>query len=170
MRPKLGSKKVTGIRPLDVQEVIDALNERGLSPKTVREAHMVLSRSLKQAVRWRLIIFNPAQDAALPKKVRKEMKTLTPQQAQKFLSSRQRPTRDCRYGGSRRNGSRPDLLSCQTRLKVLNKRCGSRTITRPAPLERRQAHVCRHISSTQIDHILRVCRIRMSDGVGPLSR
>ena len=87
VRPKLGNKKVTGIRPLDVQEMIDALNERGLSPKTVREAHMVLSRSLKQAVRWRLIIFNPAQDAALPKKVRKEMKTLTPQQAQKFLST-----------------------------------------------------------------------------------
>jgi integrase len=67
--------------------MIDALNQRGLSPKTVREAHMVLSRSLKQAVRWRLIIFNPAQDAVLPKKVRKEMKTLTPQQAQKFLST-----------------------------------------------------------------------------------
>jgi len=64
VRPLLGGKKVTGIRPLDVQDVIDDLNQRGLSPKTVREAHMVLSRSLKQAVRWRLITFNPAQDAA----------------------------------------------------------------------------------------------------------
>ena len=56
MRPLLGRKKVASIRPLDVQELVDSLNERGLSSNTVRRTHVVFSRSLKQAVRWRLIL------------------------------------------------------------------------------------------------------------------
>jgi integrase len=85
VRPRLGKRKVASIRPLDVQELIDSMSERGLSSTTVRRAHVVFSRALKQAVRWRLITFNPAHDIQLPKRVKPEMKTFTLQEAQRFL-------------------------------------------------------------------------------------
>ena len=85
VRPMFGKKRIASIRPLDVQELIDSLSERGLSSNTIRRTHVVFSRSLKQAVRWRLITFNPAHDIQLPKRFKPEMKTLTPQEAQRFL-------------------------------------------------------------------------------------
>jgi integrase len=87
VRPMFGKRKIASIRPLDVQELIDSLSERGLSSNTIRRTHVVLSRSLKQAVRWRLITFNPAHDIQLPKRHKPEMKTLTLQEAQRFLVS-----------------------------------------------------------------------------------
>ncbi len=85
VRPMLGKKKIASIRPLDVQELIDSLSERGLSSNTIRRAHVVFSRALKQAVRWRLITFNLAHDIQLPKRFKPEMNTLTLQEAQRFL-------------------------------------------------------------------------------------
>jgi integrase len=85
VRPMFGKRKIASIRPLDVQELIDSLSERGLSSNTIRRTHVVFSRSLKQAVRWRLITFNPAHDIQLPKRFKPEMRTLTLQEAQKFL-------------------------------------------------------------------------------------
>jgi len=85
VRPMFGKRKIASIRPLDVQELIDSLSERGLSSNTIRRTHVVFSRSLKQAVRWRLITFNPAHDIQLPKRFKPEMKTLTLQDAQRFL-------------------------------------------------------------------------------------
>jgi hypothetical protein len=40
---------------------------KALSPRTVRYTRSVLSKALKQAVRWRLIAHNPCDDADPPK-------------------------------------------------------------------------------------------------------
>jgi integrase len=67
--------------------LVDDLQKHGLGPRSTRHAHEVLCRALKQAVRWRLLITNPAADITLPKRVSKEMKALTPDEAKKFLKS-----------------------------------------------------------------------------------
>ncbi len=87
VRPALGNKKLSALRPLDVQKLVNDLQKKGLGPRTTRHAHAVLSRALKQAVRWRILIHNPAADITLPKQVSKEMKALTPEEAQKFLKA-----------------------------------------------------------------------------------
>lgn len=47
VRPCLGKKELQKVRPLDVQEMINRMEEKGLSAKTVREARMVLLKSLR---------------------------------------------------------------------------------------------------------------------------
>src|SRR5689334_14883391 len=67
--------------------MIDAMKGKGLSPRTIQHAHAILSKALNQAVKWRIILSNPAQYVNLPKQIRKEMKTLDPEQAKKFLEA-----------------------------------------------------------------------------------
>lgn len=87
VRPPLGKKKLSALRPLDIQELVDNLQEKGLSARTVRHAHAILYRALQQAVKWRILVNNPASAVDLPKQIRKEMKALTPEQAKKFLKA-----------------------------------------------------------------------------------
>jgi integrase len=53
----------------------------------VRYATSILARALKRAVTWKLITHNPAVDIELPKYVKREMQSLTPEEAQKFLEA-----------------------------------------------------------------------------------
>lgn len=87
VRPALGSKKLSTLRPLNVQELVDALRDKGLAPRTVRHAHSILYRALAQAVKWGVLATNSAAAVNLPKQVRKEMKCFTPEEAQKFLDA-----------------------------------------------------------------------------------
>ena len=59
----------------------------GLSPRTVRYAHTVLRRALKQAVRWGMIPRNPCDDTDPPKVSRDEMRPLDRRQARRLLSA-----------------------------------------------------------------------------------
>ena len=70
VRPVLGRKQLSKIRPLDVQQMIDTMKEKGLSPRTVKHAHSILGRALNQAVKWRILVSNPARYVDLPKQVR----------------------------------------------------------------------------------------------------
>ena len=88
VRPTLGSKKLSSIKSLHIQELVDKMQEKGLSSRTVRHMHEIVCRAFKQAVKWRLLTTNPAVTDIinLPKRTRKEMKSLDPKQAQEFLA------------------------------------------------------------------------------------
>ena len=58
---------------------------KGLSTKTVRNIHQILSSALKLAQEQRIILANPAERCALPKVEHREMKTLPVEQLQSFL-------------------------------------------------------------------------------------
>ena len=62
----------------------------GLSPRTVKLAHTVLRLALADAVRWGLLMRNPADQADPPKaeRNRQAMQTWTPEQLGQFLDSR----------------------------------------------------------------------------------
>lgn len=66
IRPHLGGNKLQKLRPEQIQKWVNELAGQ-YAPNSVRAAHRVLSMALKQAVKNRLIPFNPAQDAILPK-------------------------------------------------------------------------------------------------------
>jgi len=87
VRPALGKKLISKIKPLDLQAVINQLNARGLSARTIRYVHTVLSSALKQGVKWRLLTHNPAQYVELPKIERKEMRAFSPEEARQFLAA-----------------------------------------------------------------------------------
>jgi integrase len=57
----------------------------GLSPKTVRHVHTTLHKALNDAVRWGLLVRNPADQADPPKPRTAEMKVWSPEQLRAFL-------------------------------------------------------------------------------------
>lgn len=84
--PTLGGKRLSDVRPLDIQSLYTTMTEKNLSARTVRFTHSVLSSAFKQAVRWRMLLQNPCESVELPRKVSQEMQSLTPIEAARFLA------------------------------------------------------------------------------------
>jgi integrase len=89
VRPILGERVLAGMRPLDLQSMYHQMNERGLSGRTVRCTHVVVKSAMQQAVRWRLLLENPADGLKVPQQPRNEMRALTVDQARTLLKAAQ---------------------------------------------------------------------------------
>ena len=87
VRPILGERVLAGLRPLDLQTMYQQMTERGLSARTVRYAHVVLKSAMQQAVRWRLLLENPADGLKVPQQQRNEMRSLAVDQARRLLKA-----------------------------------------------------------------------------------
>ena len=87
IRPILGDRVLAGIRPLDLQTMYQEMTKRGLSARTVRYAHVVVKSAMQQAVRWRLLLENPADGLRVPQQVRNEMRSLAIEQARALLKA-----------------------------------------------------------------------------------
>ena len=98
IKPYIGNISLSKLTTLDLQtlykkllaegrvERIEAQKQpKGLSAKTVRNIHQIISSALKLANEQRLIARNPADGCALPKVEHKEMKTLTADQLSTFF-------------------------------------------------------------------------------------
>lgn len=87
--PALGMKKLAALTAWDVQELVNSLTARPLSPRTVRYTVSVLRQALRRAVRLRLLPSNPveAQDLTLPRQERTERRWLSPAEAAKLLAT-----------------------------------------------------------------------------------
>ena len=84
---QLRAKKLTALTAGDVQDLVNVLRERGLSPRTVRMAHGAIRTSLATAVRQKKLAYNVATDARLPRHTRREVKFFTPEEGQRFLDA-----------------------------------------------------------------------------------
>ena len=93
IRPNIGGIPLHKLTTLDLQgfyrkmldggrvERIESKKQpKGLSPKTVRNLHQVISSALKLAVQQKLIPSNPAEGCSLPRLEHREMQTLTADQ------------------------------------------------------------------------------------------
>ena len=98
IKPNIGNIPLNKVTTLDLQGLyrqllkdgrvdrIEAKRQpKGLSAKTVRNIHQVISSALNLAVEQKLISGNPADGCALPKAEHTEMKTLTAEQLLSFL-------------------------------------------------------------------------------------
>lgn len=66
VREPLGNQKLSSLKPLAIQKLYADMQERGLSSRTVRYTHAILSSALKQAVRWGMLSRNPCELVRLP--------------------------------------------------------------------------------------------------------
>src|SRR5262249_1547365 len=78
------------------------------SPKTIRHVHTTLSTALAQAVRWRLLVQNPAAMAKAPRQVRKEMQALSPEEASRFLRAAEKDSFGVLFALALTTGMRPE--------------------------------------------------------------
>lgn len=101
--PNIGSIPLLKLTTMDLQKMYKKLLEsgrvdrteakdkpKGLSTKTVRNIHQMVSSALRFAMEQKLIPENPATRCALPKVERKEMKTLPMDQLNAFFDEAKR--------------------------------------------------------------------------------
>lgn len=67
VRPRLGSRLLGELSSGEIQALYGELLNRKLSGRTICYTHSVLFSALRQAVRWKLLLENPAQDIHLPR-------------------------------------------------------------------------------------------------------
>jgi integrase len=83
--PAFGDFSLNRIEAHNVDVWISEMVDEGLSASRIRQAHSVLSKMLKSAMRSRYIASNPAMGASLPSMRQREMRFLTPAEVQ-FLA------------------------------------------------------------------------------------
>jgi hypothetical protein len=93
INPYLGSKRLTDLSPIDVKRWHGTLLESGkrdgggLSVASVKLAHRILRRALADAVRWNVIVTNPAAATRVPKGEPKELAVWSADDARGFLDA-----------------------------------------------------------------------------------
>jgi len=85
--PVLGDRKLSQLASADIQKLYTGMLERGLSARTIRYTHAVLSMALDQAVKWSFLAKNPAKAVDLPRNRPQEMRFFTREQATAFLAA-----------------------------------------------------------------------------------
>lgn len=85
--PTLGQKRLADITVKDVDTLLSKKLDSGLSPSTVRRIRAVLAQCLDQGIRWELLVRNVATLSRSPKSVRREGRTLSPEQARALLET-----------------------------------------------------------------------------------
>jgi integrase len=85
--PALGNVKLDQLKPIHFQRLFTDMQEKGLSPGTVRLVHHCCRRSINWAVKMGMLAKNPVDNTTPPKVKRQEMKYWTPEQVQRFIES-----------------------------------------------------------------------------------
>jgi integrase len=83
----LGKLPLAKLGPQHLQALYADRLSAGLSPASVVKLHNILHRALGQAVRWGLLVRNPADLVDPPRIPKHDMQTFTPEQAQRFLAA-----------------------------------------------------------------------------------
>jgi integrase len=83
--PSVGKTKLADLQPADVRRLHRESKARGLSPRSVRYVHLVLSLALKQALEDGLVSRNVAKLAAPPSAPKASISPFTPAEALKLL-------------------------------------------------------------------------------------
>jgi integrase len=87
VRPRLGARPLGELMPAEIQTLYSELLNRPLSARTIRYTHAVLFSALRQAVRWKLLLSNPAEDVDLPREQRRRFTIFDVEQAKQFISA-----------------------------------------------------------------------------------
>lgn len=84
----VGRLPLNKITPSAIQRLYNDLSERSLGAATVRRVHFILSKSLEQAIKLRLLSSNPTKGLDLPKQMKsKVVRSMDEEQAQLFLAA-----------------------------------------------------------------------------------
>ena len=95
--PALGRKKVAKLTAAEVDHLLSTKLDEGLSASTVRRIRAVISQALDQGVRWGIVSRNVATLTRGPRIVRREGRTLSPEEARRLLEALHGHRREALY-------------------------------------------------------------------------
>lgn len=85
--PAIGNVPLQKLTPQRLQKLYSDKLKEGYSSVTVIAIHNLLHKALDYAVRWELVAQNVCNKVSPPRRVRPEMKSLTPEQVQQLLDA-----------------------------------------------------------------------------------
>lgn len=85
--PRIGRVKLAKLRPIHIQNVIDAMVAEKAAPASILQAHRVLSSALRQAVRWQLLAVNPSDAVRPPRPDRAPLRVPTATETRSLLEA-----------------------------------------------------------------------------------
>ncbi len=86
IKPNIGKAYIRELKPEQIQRFYNERKSSGLSARTIRNIHVILHEALDQAMRNNLVVRNVSEATTLPKQEKKEMRVLTPEEQNKFMS------------------------------------------------------------------------------------
>jgi integrase len=75
--PRIGSLKLAKVTGQHLQALYSELSKENYSPASVVRIHSILHKAFKQALMWRILLRNPADEVTRPRIPRQEMRTLS---------------------------------------------------------------------------------------------
>ena len=96
LKPSLGNIKILKLQPAHLQEYYvhkltnGKLDGSGLSAQSVKHQHRLISKALKDAVKWQFLIRNVAEAVTPPKTKKAEMQVWDNEQVKTFLNAAKR--------------------------------------------------------------------------------
>ena len=87
IRPTLGRKQVAKLKPAEIDALLSAKLDSGLSVSTVRRIRSVLAQALTQAQRWEMVGRNAASLSRPPRAPRREGRSLSPDQVRSLVGA-----------------------------------------------------------------------------------
>lgn len=139
VRPGLGGRRLADLHRSDIKGLYAEMEARGLSPRTIRYTHAVLSSALKAAVEDHRLARNPATGIKLPKQERREMHCLAPDQAAAFLRAAETNRHGILFGFLLATGMRPSE-ALASRWRDLNLQAGTVSVQRVLVQKGSKAH------------------------------
>ena len=85
--PFFGTRQMNRISPTLVQDWATQAHKDGLSPRSVRKYHVLLSSIFVRAVKDRVLVYNPCDHTELPKIITRKARTLTPDEYLRLLAA-----------------------------------------------------------------------------------
>ena len=85
--PALGAVKLSALQPPQIQQLYNALQDKGLSAKTIKNLHGCIHKALDVAVRIGYLKTNPSEACILPRIVKKEIRPLDTPEISEFLDA-----------------------------------------------------------------------------------
>jgi integrase len=87
LRPTLGKKKISKLKPAEIDSLLSEKLDSGLSVSTVRRIRSVLAQALTQAQRWEMVGRNAASLSRPPRAPRSEGRSLSPEQVGELVNA-----------------------------------------------------------------------------------
>ena len=85
IKPAIGDIFLKSLRTEHIQRMVNDMNNRGLSPKNIRDTFNNVNAAMKKAVKVRLIPYNPCEAVELPKLKKYRANVYPPEMIQKLL-------------------------------------------------------------------------------------
>jgi integrase len=129
VRPHLGSRSFGELSSAEIQTLYSALLNRKLSARTICYTHAVLFSALRQAVRWKLLLTNPAEDVYLPRQPRRRFTVFDVGQARQFIAAISGHEHEALFALALTTGMRPSEYLALT-WTDFNLECGTVSVSK----------------------------------------